>query len=241
MKCLSCQKETKKWGHSFVKYCNIQCKLEYEKKINKNHYDNIDCINCGKNFIPKSKVNKFCSRECKNTIQAKNKSKKPDLKKCKFCKNEFKPYTSLDKFCSANCRVNEVKSKRSRNWQSVENITGAKNTSYKHGLRTSNETRKKILTKQSEYSRIRINKIQNMFESHGYLFCEKCNISNVKLETHHIIFRSEKPNHEHIHNERNLITLCVKCHNYFHKDKKVRNYLIGDRNLEELFGNDILR
>ena len=65
--------------------------------------------------------------------------------------------------------------------------------------------------------------------------------TNTKFETHHIIYRSEKPNHEHLHSSNNLILLCVLCHNYFHKSKQTRVELVKERKLNEMFGNDVWR
>ena len=75
----------------------------------------------------------------------------------------------------------------------------------------------------------------------GYWSCDKCHSSNeYHASMQHIVYRSEKPKHEHLHNERNLIDLCMRCHNYFYEKKDRRNYLIEERKLTELFGNDIL-
>lgn len=49
---------------------------------------------------------------------------------------------------------------------------------------------------------------------HGYWFCDKCKTNDAyHFSMHHIVYRSEKPKHEHLHNKRNLIDLCEKCHN----------------------------
>ena len=75
----------------------------------------------------------------------------------------------------------------------------------------------------------------------GYWCCDKCGRNNTyNYSMHHIVYRSEKPKHEHLHNEKNLIDLCMKCHLWFHEKKDRRNYLIEERKLTELFGNDIL-
>ncbi len=81
----------------------------------------------------------------------------------------------------------------------------------------------------------------------GYLQCEECGRSNNIDPPHHIVFKSEKPNHPEIHNKRNLILLCRKCHDFFHgkcknplPKKEARRHLIEERDLVELFGKDIL-
>lgn len=237
MKCLNCQKTTNLYGANYNKYCNLICKREYERKKNKKHFSDIKCKICESVFTPKSVNNKFCSHKCKCIDELSKRSKKPKTKNCKQCEKEFKPYTSLDKFCCANCRVDFQKSKRTRNWKSVENKIGKKNAAYVHGLAKTQT----LNLKQREYMRIRNAKAKSIIEEQGFICCQRCGSTGCKIETHHIVFRSEKPSHEHIHNERNLIFVCVKCHNYFHKNKSNRNYLVEDRNLTELFGDDILR
>lgn len=83
---------------------------------------------------------------------------------------------------------------------------------------------------------------KHKIEKHGYWFCDRCKTNNGYLcSMHHIVFRSEKPKHKHLHTKKNLIDLCEKCHRYFHEKKDRRIYLIEERNLTELFGNDILK
>lgn len=77
---------------------------------------------------------------------------------------------------------------------------------------------------------------QKFLNEHEYLYCELCGISNaIRYETHHIIFASEKPKHKELHNNKNLILLCIGCHNELHKHKLLRNNLVQDRGLNELF------
>ena len=82
--------------------------------------------------------------------------------------------------------------------------------------------------------------IDEMIDARGYIYCKCCNITNAfKFHTHHIIFRSEKPNHKHLHNKENLIICCNECHNDFHNNKSLRNNLVENRKLYLLFGNDV--
>lgn len=63
-------------------------------------------------------------------------------------------------------------------------------------------------------------------EDFGYFFCERCGRSDqMRYEVHHIFYRSEKPNHENLHDRKNLIMLCIGCHNYLHSHKKEREKL----------------
>ena len=152
-------------------------------------------------------------------------------KKCSVCKKEFKPFSSLDKFCSIDCKI--VFGKANPKKTTTKPILVFKRTPIK---------------KQSEKNKLQIAKynksrgsLNDKLKSElGVMFCEVCNDSNSALETHHIIFRSEKPNHANLHDEINLIKVCNTCHNEFHKHKGSRNELVEQRKLNELFGNDVL-
>lgn len=89
--------------------------------------------------------------------------------------------------------------------------------------------------------------VENMQDEYGYIFCQKkgCGTSNAyKFHVHHIIFRSEMPDHPNLHDKLNLIIVCQRCHNEapdsFHNDKSQRNYLIIERNLEKLFNHKLI-
>lgn len=73
-----------------------------------------------------------------------------------------------------------------------------------------------------------------LISDRGYLACEECG-SNGSIQIHHICYKSEKPKHKNLHNPRNLIAVCMKCHDRLHSNKKLRNELIIKRRLEELF------
>lgn len=200
----------------------------------------MNCIICNNDFLQKSNRHKFCSKICKTKSETQNKSKKPKTKLCKCCNKEFEPYTSLDKYCSANCRIENMKSKRIRRWnpESTAKRIGENNPSFKSGMYSRTNTR--TSDGQREYLRIRNQMRANMILNFGYLFCEKCNtVETYQWEMHHLIYRSEKPLHKDLHNPRNLINLCMKCHNWYHKAKSNRNQIVEERKLYELFGNDI--
>ena len=200
----------------------------------------MNCIICNIEFIQRSKVHKCCSKKCKAKYENQLKSKKPKEKKCKYCESVFSPYTSLSKFCSANCRVENMKSKRSRRWnkESTEKRIGLNNPAFKSGMYARNTT--KTDEGQKLYLRTRNEMRAEMLLNYGYLFCERCKTNQTyQWEMHHVVFRSEKPLHEHLHNKRNLINLCMKCHNWYHKEKSNRNELVEERKLYELFGEDV--
>lgn len=97
-------------------------------------------------------------------------------------------------------------------------------------------------TSSKKYARNKEKMRRDKLDEFGYWFCDKCKMNNAyQMQIHHIVFRSEKPQHKHLHDRKNLIDLCQKCHMDFHDDKSSRNYLIEERGLLELFGQDILR
>jgi 5-methylcytosine-specific restriction endonuclease McrA len=59
-----------------------------------------------------------------------------------------------------------------------------------------------------------------------------------KFEVHHIYYASLYPKHPELHNPKNLVMLCIKCHNDMHSGKmrtEVFNKLEKKRGLKELF------
>lgn len=78
-------------------------------------------------------------------------------------------------------------------------------------------------------------------EKHGYPFCEICKVNKngtQKFEVHHIYYASLYPKHPQLHNFKNLIHVCIQCHNDFHSSKLKNIFLVleNERGLKELFG-----
>ena len=223
------------------KYCSEKCHREYWDKKNKKVFAYKKCDMCGKDFMPVSSLNKYCSMGCKREADTLKRSNKPYTKKCKFCGVEFMPYTSLTKFCSANCRIDYIKSQRKRNWnpEKANAITGTANPAYRNGDYQRNVKRSsaglRLFMKNAK-------EIEHcMIEDLGYIYCEQCGTSkSLRFERHHIIYRSEKPNHINLHDKENILIVCIKCHNELHKHKGLRNTIVESRKLNELFGNDVL-
>lgn len=166
-------------------------------------------------------------------------SKNPKQKICKQCEAKFKPYTSLDKFCSAQCRINSHKSKRKWNWKNTDSIKGKNNPAYRNGNHVFGSTKRNVTVRKFVNNSKQMK--QEMIDSLGYIKCTHCNTSNsARFETHHIIYRSEKPGHKNLHDQINLIVLCIGCHNEFHKHKSMRSQLVIDRGLDFIFGQDII-
>lgn len=92
-----------------------------------------------------------------------------------------------------------------------------------------------------KYKKERDKLVDKQILDYGYITCQYCQRSSAfKFHVHHIIFRSEKPNHINLHNPLNLILVCNKCHDEFHKNKCLRNEIVKQRQLNKLFGNDVL-
>jgi len=71
-----------------------------------------------------------------------------------------------------------------------------------------------------------------------YPYCQLCGTTTRGLECHHIYFRSEVMNNKYKHSKRNLIILCVECHDLMESKKWIRELLIKDRKLDLLFKLD---
>lgn len=86
------------------------------------------------------------------------------------------------------------------------------------------------------YSKNRSELIDEMEMDYGYIFCQWCKRSNAfGFDVHHIVFRSEKPRHPMLHNKANLIIVCRDCHKDFHSNKNLRESLMLERGLNEMF------
>lgn len=198
------------------------------------------CIVCNLDFTPRDARRITCSYECKCVLLSKRKYEYPN-KICKFCGKEFKPYSTINKFCSSKCRVDNKKSKSKRNWteEQISKRIGDKNPCFRTGTYQLNVKRTSIGQRLFERNAKEIE--EKMIGDVGYKYCEFCGTSNsLRFERHHIIFRSEKPNHEYLHSKENILITCIGCHNKFHKEKGLRNQLVIERKLNELFGDDIL-
>jgi len=238
-------KEIKQFHKNWKERYRPKCK---ECETNKIEFWIWKCQYCKNDFQIKTYQQKFCNWKCRTKSKLKYpnwiirvKKQKPQLqlKKCRDCGIEFKPYTSLDKFCTYECRNNFKKQQRSRNWnlESCEKRKWKNNPAYKHWMRIKEKNIKTSRLFQKN-CKILDNKLIN---TRWYIYCEECDTTNtMRFEHHHIIYRSEKPSHEHLHNINNIILLCIGCHNEYHKHKSKRNKIVEKRKLNILFWNDIL-
>lgn len=152
---------------------------------------------------------------------------------CKECKKRFENKSNYIRvFCSYDCQYNYFRRER----------IGEKNPNFKDGKASYEKFRKR-----PQYTPLHFracSKYKKYFkEKNGYLFCEHCgvNINGAgKFETHHLYFASRYPKHKELHNFKNLICLCVKCHNKFHngtEGKELLKIYEEKRGLKELFSD----
>jgi 5-methylcytosine-specific restriction endonuclease McrA len=149
---------------------------------------------------------------------------------CRTCSKEFTPFNSLVKYCCFGCVPRQEK---------VTKVY-VKNVSLKQEKLVYPKNNNKPIPEFEKNKKII--KAQ-MIEEKGYVYCQHCGATHSPFwETHHIIFRSEKPGHPKLHSLENLIHLCYDCHeNKFHKKKGVRIYLVYRRGLDKIFGSDVLK
>lgn len=197
------------------------------------------CRFCKTEFQQKHKDHFYCNKDCKNNDKSIEQKTKPKKKNCKVCWTDFEPYTSLDKFCWLACRIKNQKSQRTRNWSdpTAKNMCWKNNPAYKHWLRVKQKNAK--FSRQFQKNCKILD--EKLIEEKWYRYCEHCWVNqSLRWEHHHIIYRSEKPKHEYLHDIRNILHLCIKCHNEFHKHKPMRESYVRERKLQDLFWNDVL-
>ena len=211
------------------------------------------CKTCGKDFTIKGqKYNGFfvpnrspsntktCSIDCRKERQRISAREQGERKKkvevrrsCRLCKKEVISSAYCPRsFCggkSGDCY---------RKWLSV-NRKGKNNPAYRNGKRTNGKRSYtgKHLSACTKYR-------TDFLEKNEYLFCEVCGVNEngtPKFEVHHIYFASLYPKHPELHNSKNLILVCIGCHNKFHgSDGRYQDLfkeIESKRGLRELFGN----
>lgn len=160
----------------------------------------------------------YCSRNCYvSARQEKAKKKCPECGKMYF----LGKHTSATTVCSREC----YSVRRTRLYKEKDHPCYKNGKSVDRGSVACGKYRKKLVTER------------------GYPFCEHCGVNqSIRFEVHHIVFRSEKPRHKNLHDNYNLIHVCIECHNMFHSadGKEARQYLIESRKLRELFEDKTL-
>lgn len=206
------------------------------------------CVVCWKLFKPYTSTQKNCSYACskihKSNVDRAWKerrfkehwyNKTTEYKHtCKICRKKYISTQKLQTYCSRKCFSENEKISRKwkwnpayKNWNFVDWNKKENRRTFLHKYREFEKNAKKILDTQKD--------------KYWYVFCQYCKNSNAgRYETHHIIYRSEKPKHINLHDKSNLIRLCRACHIKFHKDKTLRHKLIKERELDKLFDDKTL-
>jgi hypothetical protein len=158
---------------------------------------------------------------------------KTPTRKCVECGKETQQTTfyGVKQFCSRECF--------SKNWKKRGVRKGSNNPGFRNGMYVDRPAKKDTNTNLhlSACRKYRVNFRKN----NDYDFCEYCGTSSsLRFETHHIVYASEAPKHKELHNFKNLIYLCIQCHNNFHSAKYTRNKLVEERGLNELFKRNLI-
>lgn len=150
------------------------------------------------------------------------------------CDNTFKKYKSTDKYCSYSCAAKNTKPLKQTELKRTPLKLSQKSIDK---MKAKSKAPKKKSDFDIEFER-QSNKIKKrIVKENGRIVCEKCGTSNsIQFSTHHIVYRSERPNHPALNSLANLIHLCFDCHEWFHKSKTNRNPWITKRKLHLLFG-----
>lgn len=181
---------------------------------------------------------KICSPECRNINNLQNsrnqtiqKKEKIVTRKCRQCgKDIVSTAYCPQSFCGG--KYGECFKKHLS-----ESRKGKNNPAYRNGF---------AVVGKRTYTGIHLracSKYRKAFlEKHDYLFCEICGVNGngtPKFEVHHIYFASLWPKHTELHNPKNLILVCIGCHNKFHASTYKDEFLNleKDRGLKELFHN----
>lgn len=83
--------------------------------------------------------------------------------------------------------------------------------------------------------------VEEIQDEYGYIFCQKCKQTKCgrNFHVHHLVFRSEAPDHPMLHEKVNLIIVGDWCHmdapNSFHRKKDERIPFMRERGLFEVF------
>ncbi len=235
IKCKVCGEEfyISKGMFGYRKYCSTECGQNDnwgfipKKKI---------CVICKKKFVIYSQLNshkKTCSDDCHLKLTNKNQKeryqrlvKKKIVRRCKNCgKNFLGNALYKTEFCSMNCQW-EYSSKKRK---------GKNNPAYRNGKYT--ESKKNITTTGKHLYACKKYK-KDFIKRNGRIFCESCGSTfSLRFETHHILSAGRFPKNPNLHNQNNLILLCVQCHNDFHSEKRKEEYikLVISRKLEKIF------
>jgi hypothetical protein len=192
-----------------------------------------DCKICTKSFPIKTQLrlgDRTCSQECwyenNKRISAKHSKKKKEVT-CKDCNVKILRQAHHK---STNRCDDCIYKKYS------EDRTGKGNPNYKDGKASWDKYGKRSAYTVKHFKACK--KYRAWFvDKNDYPQCEVCRRTDKKTHVHHIYYASRYPRHEQLHNFKNLIMVCVQCHNDFHAGKLPHIFakIEEERGLKELF------
>lgn len=145
--------------------------------------------------------------------------------RCIICQTEFTPVRFLQRVCSIPC---------SKVWAKQKESEAKERNIVKRPSKPSKDA--------NTYLNARKAFLRDVRERYGCVTCERCGRDGryATIEVHHIVYRSEKPRHEHLHSFENLMCLCLTCHEWIHESKGNRDQIVAERKLNLLFGDSVL-
>lgn len=166
-----------------------------------------ECPVCNTNFETKYKSKVYCNKKC---------SQKRHLKVCEICKNEFRTGHKDTITCSKKCasEITKLVTKEEKCFNCGKIFSRSTNTfaSNKKRYFCSSRCSNRIYSKENptRYGGTYKRRRKEIIKRDDYK-CTKCN-SKENLEIHHIIpiINFEDPNDAHY--DKNVITVCKKCH-----------------------------
>jgi len=178
-----------------------------------------------------------CSPECRYKNTAINSAKSQERRKKRIVRRKCR-YCGKEVVSSAYCIRKFCEGKAGECYRSFlsETRKGKDNPAYKSGFRSSGKR-----GYAGKHTRACAKYRKHFLEKNEYLFCEVCGVNEngtPRFETHHIYFASLYPKHEELHNFKNLIMVCIACHNKFHGGNQYRDEFLQiekERGLKELF------
>lgn len=147
-------------------------------------------------------------------------------KTCTHCGTSFEVKRFLQQFCKPACQIAHTK-ETTKEW-------GKRPVINSKPLKPSKDA--------NTYLNARKAFLRDVRERYGCVTCERCGRDGryATIEVHHIVYRSEKPRHEHLHSFENLMCLCLTCHEWIHENKGRRDQIVAERKLNLIFGDDVL-
>lgn len=192
------------------------CFMEYKRKKDREYRE--------KNKEWKREQDRKYRERNKERLKQKKKEEyynKGNIRYCKNCKKEFRsPKWVGKKFCSKKCQ--------GLFWKKNGFHRLSDNPVWKNGNHS------------TTYRKIFINHLEEQGVDIEKMGCQICGVTTaMAYDIHHIVYRSEAPNHPKLNDPINMVFVCRSCHNYLHYRKNKRDSIVKERGLEEVFNKQL--